>query len=185
MRIPVDTIHSFMSQGLIRAVVVTVLLLSAAGMATAADVKVAVVDVARLQQEVPQIGKLRARISAAFASRERTLADQQEQIERLEAKLAEDQERMSITEGKSLQRDIRSRKLRLENAREELESDRRLRLNEEMDRLRRILAEVIAEVAKAEDLDIVLESGVTWASQRANITDKVLARMRELDAASE
>jgi Skp family chaperone for outer membrane proteins len=54
-----------------------------------------------------------------------------------------------------------------------------------MDRLRRILAEVIAEVAKAEDLDIVLESGVTWAAQRANITDKVLVRMRELDAASE
>ena len=29
------------------------------------------------------------------------------------------------------------------------------------------------------------ESGVTWASARANITDKVLTRMRELDAASE
>ena len=39
-------------------------------------------------------------------------------------------------------------------------------------------------VAKAENLDIVLESGVTWASERANITDKVLARMRDLDAAA-
>jgi outer membrane protein len=53
-----------------------------------------------------------------------------------------------------------------------------------MDRLRRVLSEVIAEVAKAEQLDIVLESGVTWASERANITDKVLERMRELDAAA-
>ena len=89
---------------------------------------------------------------------------------------------MSGAEAKSLERDIRSRKLRLENAKEELESDRRLRLSEEMDRLRRVLSEVIAEVAQAENLDIVLESGVTWASDRANITDKVLARMRELDA---
>jgi outer membrane protein len=71
----------------------------------------------------------------------------------------------------------------VENAKEELESDRRLRLNEEMDHLRRVLSEVIAEVANAEKLDIVLESGVTWASERANITDKVLARMRELSAA--
>jgi Skp family chaperone for outer membrane proteins len=53
-----------------------------------------------------------------------------------------------------------------------------------MDRLRRVLAEVIAEVAKAEKLDIVLESGVTYASERADITDRVLARMRELDAAA-
>jgi Skp family chaperone for outer membrane proteins len=52
-----------------------------------------------------------------------------------------------------------------------------------MDHLRRVLSEVIAEVANAEKLDIVLESGVTWASERANITDKVLARMRELSAA--
>ena len=80
-----------------------------------------------------------------------------------------------------MRRDIRSRTLRLENAKEELESDRRLRLSEEMDRLRRVLAEVIAEVAEAEELDLVLESGVTWASERANITDKVLARMRELN----
>ena len=50
-----------------------------------------------------------------------------------------------------------------------------------MDHLRRILSEVIAEVATAERLDIVLESGVTWASERANITDKVLARLRELN----
>jgi outer membrane protein len=149
------------------------------------DVTVAVVDVARLQQEVPQLAKLRQRITEAFANREEKLAAQQAQVARLEQKLAEDKEQMSVTESKSLQRDIRSRKLRLENAAEELESDRRLRLNEEMDRLRRVLSEVIAEVAKSENLDIVLESGVTWASARANITDKVLARMRELDAAAE
>lgn len=153
--------------------------------AQADDVNVAVVDVARLQQEVPQLSKLRQRIAETFAGREEKLAAQQAQVERLEQKLADDKGEMTVTEGKSLQRDIRSRKLRLENAAEELESDRRLRLNEEMDRLRRVLSEVIAEVAKNEKLDIVLESGVTWASARANITDKVLARMRELDAAAE
>jgi outer membrane protein len=155
------------------------------GMVPAADVSVAVVDVARLQREVPQITRLRERIAGDFAAREDKLAAQQTLIDQLEAKLAEDVGEMAETEAKSLQRDIRSRKLRLENAREELESDRRLRLNEEMDRLRRVLSEVIAEVASTEGLDIVLESGVTWASARANITDKVLARMHELDAAAQ
>jgi outer membrane protein len=163
----------------------TLLAVTWAGAVPAADVKVAVVDVARLQREVPQINRLRERIAADFAAREQRLAEQQAQIQRLEQKLADDRSEIGENEAKSLQRDIRSRTLRLENAREELQSDRRLRLNEEMDRLRRVLAEVIAEVAQADELDIVLESGVTWASARANITDKVLARMRELDAAAD
>ena len=149
----------------------------------AAEVSVAVVNVVRLQTEAPQVAEVRERIKAEFLVREAKTSAQQEQINQLEQKLLRDRASMSDAESKSLQRDIRSRTLRLENAKEELESDRRLRLSEEMDHLRRVLSEVIAEVAKREKLDIVLESGVTWASERANITDKVLARMRELSAA--
>lgn len=153
------------------------------GSAHAADVTVAVVNALRLQSEAPQVASVREKIKVEFAAREAKTVAQQEQIEQLEQKLLRERDSMSDAEAKSLQRDIRSRTLRLENAKEELESDRRLRLSEEMDRLRRVLAEVIADVAKAENLDIVLESGVTWASDRANITDTVLQRMRELDAA--
>jgi outer membrane protein len=147
----------------------------------AGDVTVAVVNVVRLQTEAPQVAQVREKIKAEFVSREAKTSAQQEQISQLEQKLQRDRAEMSDAEAKSLQRDIRSRTLRLENSKEELESDRRLRLSEEMDHLRRILSEVIAEVATAEKLDIVLESGVTWASERANITDKVLARLRELN----
>jgi len=148
------------------------------------DVTVVVVNVVRLQTEAPQVAQVREKIKAEFLSREAKTSAQQEQINQLEQKLLRDRAEMSDAEAKSLQRDIRSRTLRLENSKEELESDRRLRLSEEMDRLRRVLSEVIAEVATAEKLDIVLESGVTWASERANITDKVLVRMRELNDAS-
>jgi len=154
------------------------------GKLSAAEVSVAVVDVVRLQSEAPQIAEVRSKIKQEFAERESKVAAQEEQIAQLEEKLVRDRSQISDAEAKSVQRDIRSRTLRLENAKEELESDRRLRLSEEMDRLRRVLAEVIAEVAEAEKLDLVLESGVTWASERANITDKVLARMRELNQAA-
>lgn len=165
-------------------VVLFSVMVSFAGPSIAADVTVAVVNVSRLQSEVPQVAGVREKIKIEFAAREKKLLAQKEQITQLEQKLVEDRVSMSDAEAKSLQRDIRSRNLRWENTKEELESDRRLRLSEEMDHLRRVLSEVIAEVAKAENLDIVLESGVTWASERANITDKVLARMRDLDAAA-
>ncbi|NNE34254.1 MAG: OmpH family outer membrane protein, partial [Rhodothermales bacterium] len=127
----------------------------------AGEVAVAVVNVVRLQTEAPQVAHVREKIKAEFRAREAKTSTQQEQVNQLEQKLLRDRENMSDAEAKSLQRDIRSRKLRLENAKEELESDRRLRLSEEMDHLRRVLSEVIAEVANREKLDIVLESGVT------------------------
>jgi len=158
--------------------------LVAPGAALASDVTVAVVNVVRLQSEAPQVGVVRAKINSEFQVRESKIAAQREQVSQLEQNLLRDRENMTDAEAKSLQRDIRSRKLRLENATEEFESDRRLRLSEEMDHLRRVLSEVIAEVAQAENLDIVLESGVTWASERANITDRVLQRMQELQSDS-
>ncbi len=166
-------------------ILLVALVCSLSGVSHAADVSVAVVDVVRLQSEAPQVGQVRARIKQEFAGRETKVAEQAAQIAQLEEKLVRDRLDISDAEAKSLQRDIRSRTLRLENAKEELESDRRLRLSEEMDHLRRVLSEVIAEVATVEELDVVLESGVTWVSERANITDKVLARMRELNDAEQ
>lgn len=163
---------------LINALIIVATLVSP--LAVANDVSVAVVDFARLQTEAPQSIKARERIDAEFAPRQAKIEAQERQIAQLEETLRQ-KDGISELEMKSLQRDVRSRTLRLENAREELESDRRLRASEESDRLRRVVAEVIAQVALQENVDVVLETGVvTWASPRANITDKVLKRMQQL-----
>jgi outer membrane protein len=146
----------------------------------AAGGAVGVVNFARLQTEAPQSIKAREKIEAEFVSRQVKIEEQAAQVAELEKKMEESGE-LGEMERKSLQRDIRSRNLRLENAKEELQNDRRLRASEESDRLRRIVGEVIAEVAAKEGVDLVLEVGVvTWASPRADITDRVLARMQEL-----
>ena len=43
---------------------------------------------------------------------------------------------------------------------------------------RKVIEEVIIEIARQENVDLVLESGVVWSSDRVNITDKVLKRLR-------
>ena len=153
-------------------------------LASAADLTIAVVNFQRLQAEAPQAVKARERLDSEFAVRKAKIETQEHQISQLEVQAAGDPN-LGEVERKSVERDIRSRTLRLQNAKEELENDRRLRASEESDRLRLIVAEVISEVAVNENVDVVLEIGVvTWASPRANITDRVLARMRELDEAS-
>lgn len=161
----------------------TIALVLLAGSLQAADGKVAFVEVPRLLSEPPQVAKVRDALRVEFAERDERLIEQQLQVKQLEEKLAKEAGVMSEAESKRLERDIISRKLRLKNSRTELQQERQLRQNEEVDRLRKIISEVIAQVAQDEALDIVLEAGVTWASDRANITDKVLTRLNKLDKA--
>ena len=137
----------------------------------AAEVTVAVVNAVRLQTEAHRSQRCVRRFGVEFAARaspgplhNRSRSSAREAV----ARPRQDERRG----GQSLQRDIRSRTLRLENAKERAESDRRLRQRRDGPPASRTV-EVMPRVAKAESLDIVLESGVTtWASDRANITEK-------------
>jgi outer membrane protein len=67
---------------------------------------------------------------------------------------------------------------KLKTAQNEFQEELSLRQNEELNKLRRQIAEVIIEVSKEDSLDLVLETGVVFASDRANITEKVLERLK-------
>ena len=150
------------------------------GAATAsAENRIAFVEVSRLLQEAPQVQQVRDRIKAEFARRDDELVAQQKQLKQLEDKLSRDGAVMSEAEAGRLERDIISRRRKLKNEQTAFQEDLALRQNEELGKLRKVIAEVIVEVARKEKLDLVLESGVVWASDRANITDQVLQRLRK------
>ena len=86
---------------------------------------------------------------------------------------------MSAEEAKKLERDIIARRRKLKSDQTAFQEDLSLRQNEELGKLRKVIAEVIISVAQQEKIDLVLESGVVWASDRINLTDKVLERLRK------
>jgi outer membrane protein len=144
-----------------------------------AETRIAFVEVARLLQDSPQVQQVRDRIKSEFARRDDELVAQQKQLQQLEDKLNRDGAIMSEAEAARLERDIIARRRKLKNEQTAFQEDLALRQNEELGKLRKVIAEVIVEVARQEQLDLVLESGVVWASDRANITDKVLQRLRK------
>ncbi len=157
----------------------TALLLFSAGQATAADTyKVAFVEVARLMRDAPQVEAVRKRLKKEFARRDEDLVAQQKQVKKLEEKLQRDGAIMSEAEAKRLERDILSRSRKIKSSQTEFQEDLALRQNEELGKLRKVIAEVITQVAKEDKIDVVLEAGVVYVSDRANITDKVLARLK-------
>lgn len=143
----------------------------------AAQTNVAFVEVPRVLKEAPQVAAVRELLKKEFARRDEELVAQQKQIKRLEEKLNRDGAIMSEAESKRLERDIISRTRKLKNEQGAFQEDLSLRQNEELGKLRKVIAEVIADVAKRDKLDLVFESGVVFAGESVNITDKVLKEL--------
>ena len=74
--------------------------------------------------------------------------------------------------------DILSRRRKLKALQDEFREDLTLRQNEEFNKLRRQVSEVVQEVGKSEDIDLILSDGVAYHSKRIDISDKVLDRLR-------
>jgi outer membrane protein len=149
-----------------------------AGAATA-EYKISFVEVPRLLRDAPQVEKVRNKLKQEFSRRNDDLVAQRQQMLKLQEKLQRDGAIMSASETKRLERDILSRQRKLKSAQTEFQEDLSLRQNEELGKLRKLIGEVIVQVAKEDKIDLVLESGVVYASERTDITDKVLERLKQ------
>lgn len=155
-------------------------ILSLLPMMAAAEVSVAYVDAARLLKDAPQVEQIKARIRDEFRARDERLVEMQRQMDLLSEKLSTGSQGLTAEEKERLQKDLATRKLQYQRARDELEQDKQLRFSEEEERFSRIIHEVIAQVAQDRKLDLVLQGGVIWVAPRINITEVILARLREL-----
>lgn len=165
------------SQGLAAAAAALALFLPAA-VPAAEGYRVAFVEVPRLLQDAPQVAAVRENLKKEFSRRDKDLVALQGEIKKIEEKLQRDGAILSDVETQRLERDLVGKQRKLKTAQNEFQEELSLRQNEELNKLRRQIAEVIIEVSKEDGLDLVLETGVVFASDRANITEKVLERLK-------
>lgn len=139
---------------------------------------VAYVDADKVVENSPQYEKARASIQKEFSRRENDILAKQKKLQKQEEKLKRDAKVMSESEVKRLERDIITRRRELKNATEEFREDLTLRQNEAFNKLRRQVLEVIKTVAKEEKLDLVFSVGVVYASDKVDISNKVLKKLK-------
>jgi outer membrane protein len=151
---------------------------SLAGIAQAADFKVAFVNAAVLLDKAPQAEAARKKLENEFSGREKELVAQQKKVQEMEAKLSRDAATMNDTEQRKLERDLTSRKRELKNSQDEFRDDLNIRRNEELGKLQRSVYEVIVALAKQEKYDMIVGDGVIYASEQVDITDKVLQKLK-------
>jgi outer membrane protein len=148
--------------------------------AMAQEIKIGFVNIVRVMEQAPQAQAAREALEQEFSGRDAALTSSRDAIVELERKLRTDAEIMSAEQREDLERDIASRKLDFNRDREELQEDFNIRRNEELSDLQRVVYDVIVDVAKDENYDLMVTERVLYASERIDITDTILERLQEL-----
>jgi len=148
-----------------------------------AELKIGFVNAPRVIEEAPQAEKARKNLQKEFAPRDKVIAKAQDKLRKAEEKLNRDGAVMSESERQKLERKIRAKSRDLKRTKEEFREDLNIRKNEEFERLRRRVFEVIQSISKKENYDLIVSEGVLHASKKVNITNLVLEQLKKDDAA--
>lgn len=143
------------------------------------EYKIAVIDAARVAEASPQKKAWEKVLQEEFSRRQEEIIEKQDQLHKLEDKLERESSTLSDEDRQTLQRDIISRARLLKNTQDEFREDLALRQNELRAKLATQVREAVVEVAKAENVDVILGDGVVFSSKRVDISDKVIAKMEE------
>jgi outer membrane protein len=142
--------------------------------ASAAELKVGYVQVDKILQEAPQTSESGKKLEREFGPRSQELDRMQKQIKDIQASLDKDGLTMSESDRRNKERDLSNINLEFQRKQRELREDINLRKNEELSALQDRINKAVTSVAEAEGYDLVVYSGVAFASKKVDITDKVL-----------
>jgi len=145
-----------------------------AASASAAELKIGYVQVDKILQEAPQTAESGKKLEKEFSPRTQELERMQKQIRDQESALEKNSLTLSETERRNKERDISNLKIEFQRKQRELREDVNLRKNEELGSLQERINKAVSSVAQAEGYDLVVYSGVAYASNKVDITDKVL-----------
>ncbi len=148
------------------------------GGAFAVELKLGFVNAAKILEEAPQAEAARNKLEKEFAPRDKALVASQKQLKGLEDKLTRDDSAVSDGERRKAERDIISQKRDLKRAQDEFREDFNIRRNEEFGRLQKLVYDTIVALAKQDSYDLIVGDGAIFASDRVDITTKVLERLK-------
>lgn len=163
----------------IKFVLIGLLSLSFCQTLSAKDLKMGVVDIARVLEESPQAAKAREALQQEFTPREQRLVETQKKIQNLEEQLGRDSAIMSEGERTKLERNILSKKRDFKRNQEEFRDDLNFKRNEILEKLQRNLIDSIRKFAKEEGFDILFAEGVIYADDSLNITEQMLQELKK------
>lgn len=147
------------------------------GAAYGAELRIGYVNAVKVIEEAPQGEAALKKLEAEFAPRDEKLVAMQEKVKRLEEELAKEGLVLKEAERRAKEHEIVTLKRDIRRATVEFREDYNLRRNEELAALQKLVYKAIVEIAKEENYDLILHEGTIYASQRVDLTDRVLEKL--------
>jgi outer membrane protein len=155
-----------------------VAMLAAAAAPAWADLKVGVVQYAKLMQESPQAKAAQDALRGEFAGKQKDLQTQQQALKTKEDSLQRDSATMSADQRSAAERDLRDGNRELQLKVQQYQDDFNARQNEELSKLQKTLVEEVQNFAQGQKFDLVLADGVIFAAPVLDITPQVLSALQ-------
>jgi outer membrane protein len=156
-----------------------IVLLLTAGAAAAAEYKIGFVNTERLFREAAPAKRAQAKIEKEFAARDAEIQKLAKQVRDMQASLDRDGPTMSDNDRRNKERDLANQSRDLQRMQREFREDLNLRRNEELAGIQERANKVIQQIAESEKYDLILQDPVVYASQRIDITDKVIKALAD------
>ena len=159
--------------------VLAAILLSAPALASAIDYKIGFVNTERLFREAAPAKRAQQKLEKEFAVRDGEIQKLSKQVRDLQASLDKDGVTMSESDRRNKERDLANLSRDLQRTQREFREDLNLRRNEELAGIQERANKVIQQIAEAEKFDLILQDPVVYASQRIDITEKVIKALAD------
>jgi outer membrane protein len=155
------------------------LVASGAAMAQAADYKIGFVNTERLFREAAPAKRAQQKLEKEFAARDAEIQKMTKQVRDLQTSLDKDGATMPEADRRNKERDLANLSRDLTRSQREFREDLNLRRNEELAGLQERANKVIQQIAESEKYDLILQDPVVYASQRIDITEKVIKALAD------
>ena len=155
------------------------LLVLGTGLAQGADYKIGFVNTERLFREAAPAKRAQQKLEKEFAARDADIQKVGKQVRDLQTALEKDGVTMSEAERRNKERDLANLSRDMQRAQREFREDLNLRRNEELASVQERANRVIQQIAEAEKFDLILQDPVVFASQKIDITEKVIKALAD------
>ena len=145
-----------------------------ASLSVYAELKVGFVQVDKILQEAPQTIESNKKLEKEFSSRTDKLKADVKALKERESSFSKDALTMKESERDSKEKSLSQLRVDVQRIERELREDINIRRNEELGGLQEQINKAVTSVSKAEGFDLVLYNGVAYASEKIDITDKIL-----------
>ena len=153
-------------------------MLSGAQLATAAELKIGVIDQERITRKSAPADQASKQLEKEFAPRAEELKRREAQIKNLQGQLEKDALTMSEGDRRAKEQELGRLTLDFQRMQREYREDLNLRRNQELSALFERANKVIRQIAETEKYDIIFQEAV-YRNPKIDITDRVLKALAD------